>query len=61
MAAYAGTRSSDGQLLALLRRGDSVEVLPIDHATARRLKRVKVGDAVTITGEGSIKAKGRSR
>lgn len=61
VAAYAGTRNIDGRFLALLKRGDNVEVLPIDQATARRLKRVKVGDAVTITDTGRIKMRGRIR
>lgn len=60
-AAFAGIRQIEGQSLALLKRGEEVMVLPIDDATARRLKRVAVGDAVTITREGSIKTKGRSR
>ena len=59
---YAGTRNVEGQVLALLKRGDEVLVLPIDQATARRLKRVAVGDPVTVTPLGSIKtSKGRSR
>ncbi|CUR71493.1 hypothetical protein N878_22050 [Pseudomonas sp. EGD-AK9] len=37
-------------------------VMPIDQATARRLTRIAVGDAVSITAKGSIKtSKGRSR
>jgi len=51
----------DGQLLALLKRSEEVMVLPIDDATARRLKRIAVGDTVTVTADGSIKTKGRSR
>jgi hypothetical protein len=60
-AAFAGTRQVEGQTLALLKRGEEVMVLPIDDATARRLKRLAVGDAVTVTRQGSIKTKGRSR
>jgi hypothetical protein len=59
--AFAGTRRVDGQLLALLKRRVEVMVLPIDDATARRLKRIAVGDTVTVTANGSIKTKGRSR
>jgi hypothetical protein len=59
--AFAGTRQGDGQLLALLKRREEVMVLPIDDATARRLKRIAVGDTVTVTANGSIKTKGRSR
>ena len=61
VATYAGTRSSDGHFLALVKRGEGVEVLPIDLATARKLKRVALGDVVTITAQGSVKTKGRSR
>lgn len=45
---YAGTRSIDGQLLALLKRDDKVDVLPVDAATALKLKRLRIGDAVTV-------------
>jgi len=59
---YGGTRNVDGHVLALLKYGDEVVVLPIDQAMARRLKRVGVGDPVTITAAGSIKtSKGRSQ
>ena len=59
--AFAGTRQVDGQILALLKRKEEVMVLPIDDATARRLKRIAVGESVTVTADGSIKTKGRSR
>lgn len=59
-AAFAGIRKVDGQSLALLKRGEEIMVLPIDEATARRLKRVSVGDVVSVTTTGSIKTKGRS-
>ena len=59
---FQGTRTIEGQALALLKRGDEVMVMPIDQATARRLTRIAVGDAVSITAKGSIKtSKGRSR
>lgn len=58
---YAGTRTSDGQMLALVKFGDDVAVLGIDQATANRLKRIKVDDPVFFTPEGSIRIKGRSR
>jgi hypothetical protein len=54
-ATYAGTRRSDGHFLLLLKRGDEVTAIPIDEATARRMKRITVGDAITITAKGSIK------
>ncbi|WP_039816561.1 TraI/MobA(P) family conjugative relaxase [Xanthomonas arboricola] len=60
--AFQGVRNIEGQALALLKRGDAVMVMPIDQATARRLSRIAVGDAVTITPKGSIRtSKGRSR
>ncbi|MBV6831326.1 TraI/MobA(P) family conjugative relaxase [Xanthomonas euvesicatoria] len=59
---FQGVRNIEGQALALLKRGDAVMVMPIDQATARRLSRIAVGDAVTITPKGSIRtSKGRSR
>ncbi|WP_417519320.1 TraI/MobA(P) family conjugative relaxase [Marinobacter sp.] len=58
---YAGTRNVQGQSLALLNCNDEILVLPIDAATAQRMKRVRVGNAVTVT-QGSLKSsKGRSR
>lgn len=60
--AFQGVRNIEGQALVLLKRGDEVMVLPIDQATARRMSRVAVGEAVTITPKGSVKtSKGRSR
>lgn len=59
---FAGMRNVEGQTLALVERDDDVLVVPIDQTTARRLKRITVGDAVSITPQGSIKtSKGRSR
>jgi len=61
VAAFAGLRQVEGQLLALLKRSEEIMVLPIDDATARRLKRIAVGESVTVTANGAIKTKGRSR
>jgi len=59
---FAGLRNIDGQALALLRRDDSVMVLPIDAGTARRLSRVSINDPVTVTSSGTVRiSKGRSR
>ena len=58
---FAGLRHIDGQSLALLKDSDQIMVLPIDGATERRLKRIAVGDCVTVTSNGTIKTKGRSR
>ncbi|MFT2112499.1 TraI/MobA(P) family conjugative relaxase [Marinomonas sp. 2405UD68-3] len=59
---HGGIRNVQGQSLALLNRGDEVLVLQIDKATAQRMKRVRIGEAVTVTPQGSLKrSKGRSR
>jgi hypothetical protein len=60
-ALYAGLRQIDGQALALLRQGEEVHVLPVDEATARRLKRIPLGTQIVVTAKGAIKTKGRSR
>lgn len=60
--AFAGIRNVDGLPLALLKSGDEILVQPIDSATANRLRRVPLGDAVSVSGEGSVRVgKGRSR
>ena len=60
--AFAGVRNVDGCPLALLKRDEVLCVLPIDQSTARRLSRVSIGDAVTVTPWGAVKSsKGRSR
>lgn len=61
--AHAGIRTVDGHALALLKRDDQVFVLPIDAATANRLKMAKIGDPVTVDGKWFVKRKpkGRSR
>ncbi|NOU20321.1 MAG: relaxase/mobilization nuclease domain-containing protein, partial [Methyloglobulus sp.] len=58
---FGGIRQVDGQFLALLKDSDQMMVLPIDEATSRRLKRIAVGDCVTVSPNGTIKTKGRSR
>lgn len=59
---YGGTRNVDGHALALLKHGDEVMVQPIDQATVRRLKRIGVGDPVTVSPTGSLRtSKGRSQ
>jgi hypothetical protein len=60
-ATFAGIRKVEGQSLALLKSGETVMVLPIDESTAQRLKRLAIGDSVTLTPQGSIRTKGRSR
>jgi hypothetical protein len=59
--AFAGTRQIDGQALALLEnKNKEIMVLPIDTKTMNRLKRMALGDPITVT-KGVIKTKGRSR
>ena len=58
---YAGIRQIEGQTLALLKVGEDIMVLPVDDATARRLKRMAVGQKLGVTAKGVIKTKGRSR
>lgn len=60
-ALFAGTRQIGDETLALLKRDEEVIVLPVDAATARRLKRLSLGDAVTLDAKGAIRKKGRSR
>jgi hypothetical protein len=57
---YAGTRSVDGQWLALLQRDEVVDVLPIDAATAVRLKRFRIGDAVAVQRQMPSQTNGRT-
>jgi hypothetical protein len=59
--AFAGLRTVDDQPLALLKRGAEIVVVPVDGATARRLKRLASGDMVTVARHGVIRTKGRSR
>lgn len=58
-AAFAGLRNVDGQQLALLKRGDTILVLPVDDATVRRLKRLALGTMLTVSRHGHVKSKGR--
>lgn len=58
---FAGLRHVDGTTLALLQHGEEILVLPIDVATERRLKRLAVGDPVTVSLKGTITTKARSR
>jgi len=58
---YAGLREVDGQALALLRKDDLILVLAVSASTVARLRRLRVGDEVTVTAGGSVRARGRSR
>ena len=58
--AFAGLRRVEGQTLALLKCGERIMVLPIDAGTALHLKRMAIGEVVTVTAKGSVaKSKGR--
>jgi hypothetical protein len=59
---YGGLRTIDGQALALLRKEDQIFVLPVDNATAIRLRRIMVGSNVSVI-DGSIvqPTKGRKK
>ena len=48
-------------MVALLERGDVTMVLPVSERAARRLRKLSPGDAVTVTPNGVIKTKGRTR
>jgi len=59
---FRGIHNIENQTLALLKRNDEVIVMPIDQATVRRLSRIAVGDAVSITSTSAISiSKGRAR
>lgn len=58
---YGGARTVEGQTLALLHHANEVLVLPVDQATARRMKRLRIGQAVTVTPRGSLKKSGRRK
>lgn len=58
-AAFAGLRRVEGEMLALLKDGEEILVLPVDYGTARRLQHVAIGETVTVTAKGIVaKAKG---
>lgn len=61
-AIFSGIRRVEGQSLVLLKRGEEIVVMPINEATVRQMKRLSIGDPVTIAENGSIKTtKGRRR
>ncbi|TAL47133.1 MAG: conjugal transfer protein TraI [Methylovulum sp.] len=61
-ATFSGIRRIEGQSLVLLKRGEEIVVMPINEATVRQMKRLSIGDPVTIAENGSIKTtKGRRR
>ncbi len=60
---FSGLRQVEGQSLALLKKDNEVVVVSLkDEAAVRRLKRLSLGDQVSMAGNGSIITKqGRSR
>ena len=59
---FAGLRHVDGCDLALVQRVETIEVMPVDPDSARRLARLSLGAALAVTASGSIRtSKGRSR
>jgi hypothetical protein len=50
-----------GESLALLERNEVILVMPIDQKTVNSLSRLAIGEAVTCTGRGIVKTKGKSR
>ncbi len=59
---YSGIRHIEGVSLALFKQQNEMIVMPINESSARQLNRLAIGDAVTLSQNGSIKtSKGRSR
>ena len=55
---FRGLREVDGEGLALFEKEKQILVLPIDQSTGVRLKRLHLGDPVSVTTEGKIQVKG---
>jgi hypothetical protein len=60
-AGFGGIRQIDGQTLVLLKVNDEILVMPVDESTARRLRRIPLGQQIAVQAHGAIKTKGRSR
>ena len=59
---YGGLRTVNEQVLALIKKDNEVFILPVEKIMAQKLKKLKIGDAVTISKNGIIKRnRGRSR
>lgn len=58
---FVGVRQVDGYPLALVRKDDQVLVVPSDEKTIHRLKRLSVGEPVTLTDDGKLFIKTQSR
>ncbi|WP_162604565.1 TraI/MobA(P) family conjugative relaxase [Geomonas edaphica] len=60
-AVFAGMCKVEGELLVLLKRNEEIMVLPVAPENALRLKRVHIGETVTVSANGSItRNRGRS-
>lgn len=58
---FAGTRQVDGELLALLQEGECIIVVSVNKADSQKIKRLSIGSLVTLTSNGMVVSKGRSR
>jgi hypothetical protein len=61
LVTFMGVRNVAGESLALLERNEVILVMPIDQKTVNSLSRLAIGEAVTCTGRGIVKTKGKSR
>lgn len=58
---YAGVASESGHVLALLREGDTIRVVPIDEKTSRALARKRPGTLVDVRNGGVAIGGGRKK
>lgn len=58
---FAGIRQIDDESLVLLKCNEEVIVMPIDAPMERRMKKLSLGAAVTLTSKGVIIIRGRRR
>jgi hypothetical protein len=61
MVLFAGLRKVDFEMLALLKHGEHIIVLPIDAATARRVKQLSIGTPLKLTSKGIALSRVRRR
>lgn len=61
IAKFVGIRHVEGETRALFKQDGDVIVLSVDAVTARRMKRLSVGDDVSLTAKGTVRTKGKSR
>lgn len=58
---FAGIRQIEGQAMVLLERENTMLVLPITAEQLPRMKRRPIGETVTVSKDGAIKSKGRTK